>query len=334
MKETRGLALKRLSKKGSSKGLRPFGINSSPSPFQGERDTGGEVFRQPLRPNLFRAAANYVEVLKPRETALLTFIGICTAFIAAGASPPLDRFFLALVAITLGCGGVNALTNYLDRKVDARMERTRRRVLPSQRIEPAEKVLPFASALVIIALALAWWLSPFSFLFGLIGTITAVVFRKTAFCPVLGAISGSAPVLIGWFAFKSQPDMLLLLLVALIVIWIPWHVWSVMLAYRGDYLQAGIGYFPLNWKTRDAVRLLLALSLLLFAVSWGLYFVAHFGWFYLAVANILGIIMIYANLRLVLSATSQNAWKVYKLSAFPYLGLLFLTLAASSWLAI
>ncbi len=36
----------RLSKKGSPKGLCPFGINSSPSPFQGEGDKGGEVFRQ------------------------------------------------------------------------------------------------------------------------------------------------------------------------------------------------------------------------------------------------------------------------------------------------
>jgi len=38
----------KLSKKGSLKGLRPFRINSSLSPFQGEGDKGGEVLRQPL----------------------------------------------------------------------------------------------------------------------------------------------------------------------------------------------------------------------------------------------------------------------------------------------
>ncbi|MCL0094397.1 deoxyguanosinetriphosphate triphosphohydrolase [Dehalococcoidales bacterium] len=40
--------INRSSKKGILKGLRPFKINSSPSPFQGEGDKGGEVFRQPL----------------------------------------------------------------------------------------------------------------------------------------------------------------------------------------------------------------------------------------------------------------------------------------------
>ena len=38
----------KLSKKGSLKGRSPFRINSSPSPFQGEGDKGGEVLRQPL----------------------------------------------------------------------------------------------------------------------------------------------------------------------------------------------------------------------------------------------------------------------------------------------
>ena len=77
---------------------------------------------------------NYIEVLKPRESSLLTFIGLCTAIIAGEGYPPLDRLLLAGVTILLASAGANGLTNYLDRNVDAQMQRTRNRALPSKRI--------------------------------------------------------------------------------------------------------------------------------------------------------------------------------------------------------
>jgi len=40
----------------------------------------------------------YIEVLKPKETALLTFIGIFAAVVAGTGSPPIGLLFLALVA--------------------------------------------------------------------------------------------------------------------------------------------------------------------------------------------------------------------------------------------
>jgi heme O synthase-like polyprenyltransferase len=42
--------------------------------------------------------------------------------------------------------------------------------------------------------------------------------------------------------------------------------------------------------------------------------------------------MIFANLRLLYSANSKEAWRVYKLSAFPYLGLIFLAMCLDAWL--
>jgi hypothetical protein len=80
---------------------------------------------------------NYIEVLKPRETILLAFIGFCAAVIAGGGQPPIDTLLLATLAILMGSGAANGLTNYLDREVDARMERVKHRPLPSKRIFPA-----------------------------------------------------------------------------------------------------------------------------------------------------------------------------------------------------
>jgi protoheme IX farnesyltransferase len=147
-----------------------------------------------------------------------------------------------------------------------------------------------------------------------------------------GTIAGCSPVLIGWLAFEPRFSLKLLFICILIGVWIPLHVWSVMIAHREDYLGAGISYFPLSWEVKDAVKVLLGLSCLLYAASIALYFVADLALLYLVVANLLGIVMIYATARLVTSSTSQDAWKVYKLSAFPYLGLIFLTMCLDLWL--
>jgi len=263
----------------------------------------------------------------------LTFIGVCAAIVAGNGYPPLNLLFLALVTILLASAGANGLTNYLDRGVDAKMQRTRNRALPSKRIHPPEKVLPLTIGLVIVGLALAWQLHPLVLVADLIGTTAAVIWRKRITCVFpQGVLASCTPVLMGWLAIKPTFSWEIILLCLLIAVWLPLHVWSVMVANRDDYLGAGISYFPMNIKVKEAVKVLLVFGLVLYAASMALYFIGGFGWLYLVLANLLGIIMVYGSLRMVISNASQDAWRLYKLSAFPYLGLIFLTMCLDIWL--
>lgn len=240
---------------------------------------------------------------------------------------------LAGVTILLATAGANGLTNYLDRHVDARMQRTRHRALPAKRIYPPEKVLPLTIGLVIVGLVLAWRLHPLVFAADLVGTIAAVVWRKRATCVFpQGVLAGCAPVLMGWFAIKPVFGWEILLLCLLVIVWLPLHVWSVMIANRDDYLNAGLGYFPMSWEVRQSVKVMLVLGLMLYMASIALYFIGGFAWLYLVLANILSIAIVYSGSRLVISGASQDAWRLYKLSAFPYLGLIFLTMLLDIWL--
>jgi protoheme IX farnesyltransferase len=99
-----------------------------------------------------------------------------------------------------------------------------------------------------------------------------------------------------------------------------------MTAYRDDYRQAGVGIFPLWLAPPAALRLLLALALALLPVSLLPYLLGSFGRLYLATALTLGAAVVYASLRLLASGAGRDAWRVYKLSAYPYLGLLFLAM--------
>ncbi|MCJ7514437.1 MAG: UbiA family prenyltransferase, partial [Dehalococcoidia bacterium] len=222
--------------------------------------------------------------------------------------------------------------NYLDREVDARMKRTSHRALPSRKINPPQKALPLIIGLIVAGLALAWLLNPLCFVVGLIGVIASSVWRKTISCTFLGIVAGCSPVLIGWLAVSPAFDARVLLLCALVAVWTPIHVWTLMIANREDYLEAGLNYFPLNWRVKDVVKILFGLSILLYSVSMLVYVIGGFNLLYFIVANLLGALIIYANARLLFSMTSTAAWRVYKLSAFPYLGIIFLAMCLDIWL--
>lgn len=270
---------------------------------------------------------NYIEVLKPRETSLLVFIGSCSAIIAADWQIPLNTFLITVIALLLGSAGCNGLTNYLDMEVDGRTSRTKARALPSRRIYPPRKVLPLITALIVIALIMAYLLNPLCFIFGLAGIIASVAWRKTALsCTLFGIIAGCSPVLVGWFALRPEFNVEIAIICLMIAIWIPMHIWSIMVANRNDYLNASLNYFPLNLTAKNTAILIFVLSLTLYSVSISLYVLAVFKLIYLAIANILGILMIYATTRLLFNSTSKAAWKVYKLSSFPYLGIMFIAM--------
>ncbi|MFA5309389.1 MAG: UbiA family prenyltransferase [Dehalococcoidales bacterium] len=268
----------------------------------------------------------YIEVLKPLPTVLLGFIGLATAVIAGGNIVSW-KLLLVLAAVITAAAGANGLTNYLDRDIDARMRRTCLRALPSRAISPSNKVIPLIGGLIVVGLGLSWLLNPYVFLADAGGTLVAATWRKKVTCVYpQGMLASFAPLLMGWLAVNKSLSWELLLLCVLIAAWLPLHVWSVNITHRDDYKQAGINYFPINLEVKDAVKVLLAFALVLYAASLALYFVGHFGWLYLALANVLGVLMVYGSARLVFTRAAADAWKLYRLSAFPYLGLLFLVM--------
>lgn len=274
----------------------------------------------------------YFEVLKPRETAFLVFIGGFGAILAASGFPPVQRLILAVIAVTLGSAGANALTNYADRDIDARMERTKRRALPSHRIHPAERMLPLAIFLVVTGIALAGMANPAAALVGIIGTIAALLFRKTVLSFLMGGICGAAPVLVGWLMVNPVLNATAWLLVALMMVWLPLHAWAVIAAYQDQYLLVGAYPVPTKWPMRRILASLSVFAALLYATSLAIYFLGGFGWFYLVSAVLMGLCVVTSALRLTGRPSQKEAWRLFRLSSYPYLGVIFAAMAADLWL--
>ncbi|MCL5291355.1 MAG: UbiA family prenyltransferase [Actinobacteria bacterium] len=268
----------------------------------------------------------YLEALKLRETALLTIIGVATTAISPGSSPSFTLLAAVLTAVLMASAGVNGLTCYLDRGWDAKMARTRDRPLPSGRIAPAERLLPVVLTLVLLGLGVGYLIHPLVALAGAIGTVTAVVARKTWVTHYLGIVSSLAPIWMGWFAVYQRVNWTIIAISLMVSIWVLIHVWSLMLAYRDDYLQAGVHIFPVTARVEASVRWLVFLSLCLAAASFGIYFTGAFGSLYAVTAALLSLITILASIALAMSRDREGAWRLYKFSAFPFLGLIFLVM--------
>ena len=241
----------------------------------------------------------YWELLKPRVTILLTFLGAASATIASGVDPTQSgRVALITLAVFLGSGGANGLTNYLDRNLDGRMNRTRGRSIPSGRIGSAERGLYWSAAWVAAGVTLAFLIHPMAALAGVVGTLAAVSFRKTEATHFLGGVSSAAPVAAGWLAMDPTASPTLILLGAFVGVWVIHHVWAIMLFYRPDYLQAGVGIFPLRSSWRSARPLFLALAGLLVILVAGVGIVEDRGAVYLVVAGAFALYNVWGTTQL------------------------------------
>lgn len=278
---------------------------------------------------MFQAAKNYVEVTKPLSVFLLVFTAVGAMVVAAeGQSIPLDLLLVAFVAITAGCAGANAITCYIDRDIDLAMERTKRRPIPSQRIKPPEKALYFGLALALISLALSWQINLLSFTCMLLGLADNIIVyslltkRRSSLNVIWGGFSGGLPVLFGWAAVSGSINLTALLIGAIVVLWIPNHIWNLAIFYSDDYQKVSVPMLPAVFELRKTLKCILATVLLMYLFSILLYFFGPFGLLYLGLALVSGLLISVGNIYLVLRPSRQRAWKMFKFSS-PYLFLLF-----------
>ena len=98
-------------------------------------------------------SAVYLELTKPRITAMVMLTVVAGFFLAAPTASPNPLALLhVLLGTLLSCSGAGALNQYLERDTDSAMNRTQFRPLPQHKVTPAA-VLAVGSALSISGVA-------------------------------------------------------------------------------------------------------------------------------------------------------------------------------------
>jgi protoheme IX farnesyltransferase len=310
-------------------------VNDKLSPYRPDHEGDGQTRRAGdlTSPSFFQSVWPYVEVTKPASVLLLVFTGLATIIVAAGGwrlAP--DLFVKVLVALGLGCAGANTLTCYIDRNMDGVMDRTKGRPIPSGRIHPPQRALYWGLALTAVSLVIAWAINPVVFLLGVLGFADNVLVyslllkRRSAWNIILGGFSGGIPVLSGWAAVRGDIDLTALLMAAVVVLWIPNHIWNLAIFYADDYKKVRVPMLPAVVSLERTTRCTMATVVLMYLLSVALYFVGGFGPIYLVAALAFGLFVTLSNFILALRPSRERSWLMFKISS-PYLFVLFLAMA-------
>lgn len=274
---------------------------------------------------------NYYELTKPKIWYLLVF----TAFGAALTASLLFKievtplqWFLLLTGVAAGSAAADTITGYNDRDIDAIMERTKTRPIPSGRISPRNALI-FGLILTTVSLVCAWLINYIALglmAFGLFDNIIVYskwLKRRSQANIILGGFSGAAPALIGYVAVTTQNIEIGLVMAALVFFWIPTHIWSLALHVKKDYTKARIPMLPVVADERTSVRVIAITTLLMVAFSIVPFFLNQFGLIYLITATVFGIVMILLSAWLMVRPSERASWMVFKFSS-PYLTALFI----------
>lgn len=243
-----------------------------------------------------------------------------------------------MVAITAASAGCDTLTSYLDRDIDAVMYRTQRRPIPSGRIAP-NRALVWGVFLSVVGLGLALWINLLSFIWIALGIFDNVVVyslflkRRNSLNIILGGISGGLPVMFGWSAVTGDVELLPVLLAALVVLWIPGHIWSLAIFTKDDYARARVPMLPVVTKLSTALRCIVSTIVLMIPFSLWIFVEGGFGLIYLTVAVLFGLSVLYINLKLFVHPDSKVAYRAFKISS-PYLFALFLAMIVDSFVRV
>ncbi|MGA9910739.1 MAG: heme o synthase [Nitrososphaeraceae archaeon] len=274
---------------------------------------------------------NYYELTKPKIWYLLVF----TAFGAALTASLLFKievtplqWFLLLTGVAAGSAAADTITGYNDRDIDAIMERTKARPIPSGRISPRNALI-FGLILTTVSLVCAWLINYIALglmAFGLFDNIIVYskwLKRRSQANIILGGFSGAAPALIGYVAVTTQNIEIGLVMAALVFFWIPTHIWSLALHVKKDYTKARVPMLPVVADERTSVRVIAITTLLMVAFSIVPFFLNQFGLIYLITATVFGIVMILLSTWLMVRPSERASWMVFKFSS-PYLTALFI----------
>ncbi len=216
---------------------------------------------------------DYLELSKARIVLMVLLTAAAGFAIAGRGQFDWLLFFHAMVGTALIAGGTNALNQFAERDLDARMNRTRHRPLPDGRITPGAALTFSVSISIMGALYLAVLVNPLTSILGVL-TLGSYLFiytplkRKTNLSTIVGAVPGAIPPMMGWAAATNSIEFGAWVLFAILFLWQLPHFLAIGWLYREDYERAGFSILSVTDRSgRISGQQALVWSLVLVPIS-------------------------------------------------------------------
>jgi protoheme IX farnesyltransferase len=276
--------------------------------------------------------ADYVELTKPRVVSMVLVATAAGYYLGAEGTPLVGRLLHTLLGTGLAAGGTLALNQLMEVDLDARMERTRLRPLPSGRLGRSE-ALVFGLALLVAGLAhlvLTVGALPALVVAGITATYLLLytpLKPVTSLCSLVGAVPGALPPVVGWAAARGTLGPEPWVLFAIMFLWQIPHSLAIGRVYRDDYARAGIRVLPV--VDRDGASTgthVLSNTLALLPVALLPTLLGLAGEVYFLVALGLGLGFLWSAIRLARTGSAADARRVL-MASLVYLPVLLFVMA-------
>jgi len=193
---------------------------------------------------------DYTELTKPRIIVLLLITTAGAMWIASEGQVDGFLIFITVLGGAIAAASANAINCLYDRDIDAKMERTSWRPIPSGRTQPLNALI-FAITLAVISFTLlavyANLLAACLAMSGIatyVGIYTIWLKRSSTQNIVIGGAAGAIPPLVGWAAVTGELSWAAWVLFAIIFVWTPPHFWALALMIRDEYAKVGVPMLP------------------------------------------------------------------------------------------
>jgi len=242
---------------------------------------------------------------------------------------------LLLLGMTLGMvfivSGACALNNYLDRDIDAKMSRTKKRPSVTGVISP-RRIFIYAITLSSIGAAILYvYTNMLTFIIGSIGYVTYVWLygawskRQSVHGTAIGSVSGAMPIAAGYAAVSGSIDAGLIIVFLLLYFWQFAEFFSIAIYRKKEYEAAGIPLLPIVHGTRATVLRIFVYTVLYVITTLLLPALGYTGWVYVGVMLLAGLYWVtiaYEGFRV--TDSSEWAKKMFRISLFMILLLCFM----------
>lgn len=195
---------------------------------------------------------DYYILCKPRVILLMLLTLWAGMYLGTTQTIPWWLWVNASVGFACMSGSAATLNHIIDQRVDAIMDRTKNRPLPSGKL-PEKHAWLFATLIgtagfVILYVGVNALTALLTLLAAIGYSIVYSVYLKRATSQniVIGGLSGAMPPLLGWTAVTGQLDPQSWLLVLIIFTWTPAHFWALCLHRYNEYKQAPIPMLPVT----------------------------------------------------------------------------------------
>lgn len=238
----------------------------------------------------------YYRLTKPGIIAGNAITAAAGFFLASKGIISFALLVATLVGISLVVASGCVFNNYIDRDIDAKMERTKHRELVQGTISGWSAIVYGVVLFALGILALALYTNPLTVYLALAGFFFYVVVyslwgkRGSVYGTVIGSISGAVPPVVGYCAVSNNFDLGAVLLFAILVLWQMPHFFAIAIYRVDEYTAAGIPVLPLK-KGNHATKVQMLLYIFAFIITALLLTVfGYTGYAYFAVIAIFGLV--------------------------------------------